>query len=78
MDAIREQGACRADPVNAEYVAAILKGEVDRLVRAGVPEYGTLTITATLAAGDVSRVELSAGIGRKLAPRSARNPGAVR
>ncbi len=72
MDAIKERGAYRADE-NAEYVAGILKKEIDRLIKAGVPEFGSLSIVATINGGDVTRVELSAGIGRKLAARSVRS-----
>ena len=72
MDAIKERGAYRADE-NAEYVAAILKKEVDRLIKAGVPEFGTLSIIATINGGDVTRVELGAAVGRKLASRSVRS-----
>ena len=76
MDAIKERGAYRADE-NADYVAAILKKEVDRLIKAGVPEFGTLTIIATINSGDVTKIELGAAVGRKLAARSIRS-GACR
>lgn len=69
MNSARETQADKKEIVNAR---AIITKELDKLLSTGVPQYGTLTMTAHLMDGDISRVEVGASVSRKIAPRSNR------
>lgn len=62
----------QAETRTIDNARAILSKELDRLLSTGVPQYGTLSLTAHLMDGDVSRVEVGASVSRRIAPRSNR------
>jgi len=57
---------------SSHHVETILAAELKKLLAAGVPLFGTLTMTVHFIDGDVSRIELGQSVARKIAPRSER------
>jgi len=73
MNSARET---QAETRTVDNARAIISRELDKLLSTGIPQYGTLSLTAHLMDGDISRVEVGASVSRRIAPRSNRG-GAV-
>ena len=69
MNSARET---QAETRTVDNARAIISRELDRLLSTGIPQYGTLSLTAHLMDGDISRVEVGASVSRRIAPRSNR------
>ena len=73
MNSARET---QAETRTVDNARAIISRELDKLLSTGIPQYGTLSLTAHLMDGDISRVEVGASVSRRIAHRSNRG-GAV-
>jgi len=59
---------------NADALMAVLKPELERLCR-NAPQFGEITLKASIHDGDIGRMSLGIETARKVAPHSAREGG---
>jgi hypothetical protein len=63
-----------AQTVNADALMAVLKPELERLCR-NAPQFGEITLKASIHDGDCGRISLGIETARKIMPHATREGG---